>query len=316
MKILVTGGAGYVGSVLCPLLLNNGHKVRVLDSLVFGVNGILGCFLNKNFEFIKGDILNKEIVHSAVSGVDVIIHLAAIVGYPACRRDEDLAYRVNVIGTKNIAETMREGQSLIYASTGSNYGAVVGQTCTEDTPLNPLTSYGRTKTEAERYLLDNVSTVAFRFATAFGVSPRFRLDLMINDFVYQALHAKNLIVYEKHFKRTFIHVLDMANAFNFAINNMNKMSGQIYNVGSEKMNYTKEDITLMLKDFMERRGKKFYLHFAEVGKDEDQRNYEVSYKKINDLGYSTTIGLEEGLEELIKATQAISIKNIYSNAHV
>jgi len=316
MKILVTGGAGYIGSVLCPMLLSRGYEVRVLDNLTFGANGILGCFTYKKFDFIEGDILNKDIVEKALEGVDVVIHLAAIVGYPACRRDEDLAYRVNVIGTKNIANAMKPNQKIIFGSTGSNYGSLVGDACTEETPLNPLTCYGVTKTEAEKYLLDNVPTVAFRFATAFGVSPRFRLDLMINDFVYQALHAKNLIIYEKSFKRTFIHVYDMARAFLFTLENIDKMIGQVYNVGSETMNYTKEDVAVKVKNNLSNRGKNFYLHFAEIGKDEDQRNYEVSYQKIRMLGYSTTINLDDGIEELIKAVSAIKIKNPYSNAHI
>lgn len=316
MKILVTGGAGYIGSVLCPMLLEKGHSVRVLDNLTFGANGILGCFLNRNFEFIKGDILNMETVARAVEGVDVIIHLAAIVGYPACRRDEDLAYRVNVIGTKNIAQAMNENQIVIYGSTGSNYGTLLDNICTEETPLNPLTCYGRTKTEAERYLMETKKTVAFRFATAFGVSPRFRLDLMVNDFVYQAMHAKNLIVYEKTFKRTFIHVYDIARAFLFALDNPDKMIGQVYNIGSEIMNFTKEDVALKVKQILENENKKFYLHFAEIGKDEDQRNYEVSYQKIKNMGYDTAISFDEGLKELIGAVGVIDIKNPYSNAHV
>ncbi|MFA5133286.1 MAG: NAD(P)-dependent oxidoreductase [Patescibacteria group bacterium] len=316
MKILVTGGAGYIGSVLCPALLHKNHQVTVLDNLTFGAQGILGCFLNKNFELIKGDILNKELVAKAVFGADAVIHLAAIVGYPACRRDEDLAYRVNVIGTRNIIDALRPEQKVIYSSTGSNYGALVGNLCTEETPLNPLTCYGRTKTEAERLLLDNANTVAFRFATAFGTSPRFRLDLMINDFIYQALHAKNLVVYEKTFKRTFIHVNDMVQAFLFALENMDKMVGQVYNVGSEDMNFTKEYVALKVKEMLEKEGKNFYLHFAEIAKDEDQRNYEVSYKKLNSLGYGTTISLDDGIRELVKSVGAIQIKNPYSNAHI
>lgn len=314
MKILVTGGAGYIGSMLCPALLDRNHEVIVLDNLTFGAQGILGCFLNKNFNLINGDILNGDLVKRAVEGADVVIHLAAIVGYPACRRNEDMAYRVNVLGTKNIIEFIKPHQKIIYASTGSNYGALVGGMCTEESPLNPLTCYGRTKTEAERLLLQSANTVAFRFATAFGTSHRFRLDLMVNDFIYQALHVKNLVIYEKTFKRTFIHICDMVGAFLFAINNLDIMSGQVYNVGSEEMNFTKEQVAMKIKELLEKRGQKFYLHFAEVGKDEDQRNYEVSYKKINSLGYSTTISLEEGIAELIKSISAIQIKNPYSNA--
>lgn len=309
MKILVTGGAGYIGSILCPLLLQENYNVRVIDNLTFGIGGIILCFRNSDFEFIKGDILDKDAVAKALDGADAIIHLAAIVGYPACNKDENLAYRVNVMGTKNIADLMKPEQKIIYASTGSNYGALVGDICTEETPLNPLTCYGRTKTEAERYLMNKTQAVGLRFATAFGVSPRMRLDLMINDFVYQAIHNKNLIVYEKSFGRTFIHVHDMARSFVFALKNFDKMRGNVYNIGSESMNYTKEEVAKKIKEKID-----FYLHFAEVGKDDDQRNYKVSYGKINSLGFGAQISLDEGLDELIKMVKFIELKNPYNNA--
>ncbi len=308
MKLLVTGGAGYVGTVLIPRLLSAGHHVRVLDCLMYGGQALLPFFSDPRFEFIKGNILDENAVRQAVKGVDAIIHLAAIVGYPACKKNEQLAHDVNYIGTKIVEKNRDRSQVLVYASTGSNYGAVVGQMCTEETPLNPLTIYGTTKTQAEQHLLNSPHTICYRYATAFGVSARMRLDLLINDFVYQAVKARNLIVYERSFKRTFIHVIDMARSFMFALENAAGMTGNVYNVGSEHMNYSKEDVANLLQQKFD-----FYLHYADVGKDEDQRNYEVSYAKINALGYHTTVSIEAGIDELIKAYQVVDVKNPYAN---
>jgi len=308
MNILVTGGAGYVGSDLVPSLLREGHRVRVLDNLTFGGRSMMTCFRNPHFELVKGDVRDRNIVRQSVKNMDAIIHLAAIVGYPACKKDARLAYEVNVEGTKNVNRARSKKQPVIFASTGSNYGAIVGDYCREDTPLHPLTDYGRTKTAAEKIFLKTGNAVVFRFATAFGVSQRLRLDLLVNDFVYRAVKERNLIIYEKHFKRTFIHVHDMTRSFIFALNHLGKMRDQVYNVGSEKMNFSKEDVArLIQKQF------RYYLHFAEVGKDEDQRNYEVSYRKINKLGYHTTISAEQGIKELIAAMQVVEIQNEYSN---
>ncbi len=308
MKILVTGGAGYVGSELIPHLLHEGHTVRVLDSLMFGGRSILPCFGSPNFQFVKGDIRDATAVQECVKDVDTIIHLAAIVGYPACKKDTRLAKEINVDGARVVNEARSKSQRLIFASTGSNYGALVGDLCREDTPLNPLTDYGKTKTEAEKIFLDRGNVVIYRFATAFGISPRLRLDLLINDFVYRAVKERNLIIYEKHFKRTFIHVRDMGRSFQFALRNFEKMKDQAYNVGSEHQNFSKEEIARLIQKHV-----RYYLHFAEVGKDEDQRNYEVSYQKINALGFQTTVSVEQGIEELIAAMQVIEVHSEYSN---
>lgn len=308
MKILVTGGAGYIGSVLVPMLLDRGHTVAVLDNLMYGGGGLLSCFLRKNFTFFEGNVLDETLVKRLVEKADIIIHLAAIVGYPACKKDEKLARDVNLSGTQTISKYLRPEQVVIYASTGSNYGSVVGQMCAEETPLNPLTVYGVTKTQAEKHLLNNNTTIAFRYATAFGSSPRMRLDLMINDFVFQAIHNKSLVVYEKTFKRTFIHVYDIARSFLFALEHLQQMKNNVYNVGSETMNFTKEEVVNLIKV---RTG--CYVHFAEFAKDEDQRNYEVSYEKIRKLGYNTTIGINEGIEELTSVIRAIKIHNPFKN---
>lgn len=280
MKVLVTGGAGYVGSVLVPHLLERGYKVRVLDNLSHGGMGLVPHCLDPNFEFIHGDVRDPEVMRDAVWDADVIIHLAAIVGYPACKKDPQLAEEVNLGGTRNLNAARSKSQMVVFASTGSNYGHVSEGLCTEETPLNPLTLYGVTNPEAEKLLLESGNVIVYRFATAFGLSPRLRLDLMINDFVYQAVVNHQLIVYEKQFRRTFIHVQDMARSLLFAIDHAGQMRDGVFNVGSEVANLTKEDVALMVREKVD-----YFLHFAEIGSDEDQRDYEVSFSRIRNLGF-------------------------------
>ena len=307
MEILITGGAGYVGTSLIPQLLERNYVVHVYDNLLFGGDQILPFFRNKNFKFTKGDIRDVNSLKEVVKSADVIIHLAAIVGYPACRKDPDLAKSVNVQGTKNLIESSSNNQLIFYGSTGSNYGSVE-EICTEETPLNPLSLYGQTKTLAEKMILENREAIAYRFATAFGVSPRLRLDLLINDFTYKAVTQGYLVVYEKQFMRTFIHVHDMGKAFVFGIENRDKMINNVYNVGSENQNYSKEQICELI-----RTQTNAYIHYADVGEDADKRNYVVSYKKLNNLGFSTSITVEQGIEELTKVCKAIEFRNPYSN---
>lgn len=307
MNILITGGAGYVGTSLIPILLNEGFKITVYDNLMYGGDPILPFFRRPNFKFIKGDIRDLSTLKGVLKDADVIIHLAAIVGFPACRKDPDLATSVNVTGTKNVIEASSNSQLIIYGSTGSNYGAVE-EVCTEDTPLNPLSLYGQTKTLAEKMIMEQRKAIAWRFATAFGVSPRLRLDLLINDFTYKAVKEGYLVIYEKHFMRTFIHVHDMGRAFLFGINNQDKMVNNVYNVGSKKMNYSKENICELIKEQTD-----VYIHYADVGEDADKRNYIVSYDKINKLGFDTTITVEEGIKELVGVCKAVEYRNQYSN---
>lgn len=308
MRVLVTGGAGYVGTTLVPLLLDMQHDVTVLDSLMYRGDVLIPFFRRPGFHFIKGDVRDYRVMQDSCRGKDVVIHLAAIVGLPACRENPELAEQVNYSGTVNVSRACRDGQYVLFGSTGSNYGQVVGQVCTEETPLNPLSVYGTTKTLAERYLMEHNDCTAFRFATAFGLSPRLRLDLMINDFTFTAMRQKYMIVYESWFKRTFIHVQDMARAFVFAIEHSGDMMYNVYNIGSNSMNLSKKDVCDIINAETGA-----YFHFADVGEDGDKRNYEVSYEKVKKLGYDTTITVKEGVQELVRGLEAIKLQNPYSN---
>ena len=306
-KVVVTGGAGFVGSVLVRWLLAAGYRVHVVDNLMYGGHSLLPVFIHPNFQFEELDILDRPGLAKALGGADAVIHLAAYVGYPLCKKEPERATAVNVQGTQNVLDLTPAHVPLLYASTGSNYGEVDG-VCTEDTPLNPLSLYGENKTLAERMCMERPNTVSFRFATAFGLSPRLRLDLMINDFTHQALIKRYLLVYERHFRRTFIHVQDMARAFVHTLQRFDAMKGLVYNVGDDSMNFTKEDITGMLSERTD-----YLLYFADIGSDEDKRDYAVSYERIRRTGYRTAITMEHGLDELIAGLRLVRIRNPHSN---
>jgi nucleoside-diphosphate-sugar epimerase len=308
MKVLVTGGAGYVGTSLMPLLLQEGYTVRVVDNLIMGGIGLLPFFAHKNFEFQRGDIRDKSVMSKALEHVDFVIHLAGIVGYPACRKFPEMSREINVDATRQLVELAGKDLPILFASTGSGYGQLIGDLCTETSPLNPVSDYGKQKVEGEKILQERGNHVTYRYATAFGVSPRMRLDLLVNDFTFRAVKDRSLIVYEKKFMRTFIHVRDMARSFIFAIKNYDKMKNEVYNVGDSRQNLSKEDVCLMIRKQFD-----YYLHFAEVGKDVDQRNYMVSYEKIEKLGFRCSVTVEEGIDELIKAAQVIDVSNPFAN---
>lgn len=307
-KILITGGSGYIGSVLVTELLKKGYDVTVYDNLLFGGNSMFSFFINPNFKFINGDVRDIEHLKKVMIDKDVIIHLAAIVGYPACQKNPKLATETNLDATINLVKNSSPNQYILFGSTGSNYGAVKEGICTEDTPLNPLSLYGETKTHAEKFLIENSNSTAYRFATAFGLSPRLRLDLLINDFVNKAINQKYIVVYESHFMRTFIHVKDIARSFIFAIENQDKMSGQVYNVGSNSMNFSKRQVCELIQDRVD-----YYLHLADIGSDIDKRDYVVSYDKINKLGFDTTITIEQGIDELVSGIKCIKHSDPYAN---
>lgn len=306
MKILVTGGAGYIGTTLTQYLLNEGHTVRCYDRLLFGANPLIPFFRNPRYELVKGDIRNQSALSEAVKGMDAVIHLAAIVGYPACDRDREHAIAVNAGGTRYL-DLIRGQMPVVFASTGSVYGKLE-TLCSEESEPNPLTVYGKSKLDAENILLHSGKAVVYRFATAFGLSPRMRLDLLPNDFTYQAVHQKYLVVYEGHFRRTFIHVYDIARALLHAVEHFDQMNGQVYNCGSNLLNATKIDLAKLISNHVE-----YNLHFTPNGHDPDQRDYAVNYGKLNRTGFEVTLGLEQGIAEMARAFQYLEIHNPYSN---
>jgi len=305
--ILITGGAGFYGSIVSRRLLAAGHTVHVVDNLMYGPQSLMELFINERFTFTRGDVLDRELMKRLCAGKDYVVHLAALVGYPLCKKLPERAREVNVGGTSSVIAALDSKTRLIYASTGSNYGEVEG-ICTEETPLNPLSLYGETKTEAEYLCMGRGNCVSYRFATAFGLSPRLRLDLMINDFTSQALVNRYLVVYEKHFRRTFIHIQDMARCVQHTIDHWDGMRNNVYNVGDDSMNFTKEDIVLMLREKLD-----FMVHFAAIGEDADKRDYEVSYEKIGRVGFRTEIDMERGIEELINGLSLLEFRKPYSN---
>ena len=309
-SIFITGGAGYIGTTLIPLLLENGYQVTVYDSLMFN-NGdkLLPYITNTNFTFVDGDVRDADKLAHYIKDHDVVIHLAALVGFPICRERGDVeSHDVNVVGTQNVIDALSPNQYLLFGSTGSNYGEVL-DICTEETPLNPLSVYGKTKTAAEQLVANRDNSTAFRFATAFGVSPRLRLDLLVNDLTYKSLTEGYAVIYESHFMRTFIHVRDIARVFLFAIDNHDQMKNNVYNVGSNNMNFSKKDVC----ELINKKISDSYFNYADVGEDADKRNYIVSYEKINKLGFDTTISLETGIDELIKTIPLIKMSNPYFN---
>ena len=308
LKILVTGGAGYLGSILLEELLNRNYDVTLFDQFIYGVRPILHLVSNSKLKVVKGDVRDEKHLDSCKSKADVIFHLAAVVGFPACLNNPEFAESTNLLGSKNSSKNLSKDQKIIFASTGSTYGRVQN-TCTEDSPISPLTLYGRTKAQAERFF-ENDQSVILRYATVFGLSPRLRLDLLVNDFVSKAIHDKHLILYQSNFKRTFIHCKDAVNALVFSLDNFDKMKGQKYNIGGDELNYTKLEIAqLVNKEIPD-----CLIIDNGRGTDPDERNYEVSYKKVTNLGFKLNYSIKYGIDELKKIVPYINRSNEWGNA--
>jgi nucleoside-diphosphate-sugar epimerase len=305
--ILVTGGAGYLGSILVPMLLQKRYKIRVLDLFQRGIDPLLPVALHHNVELIKGDVRDEGVLQSALSGVDAVINLAAIVGFPACKSNPIAAQTTNTDAVERLSSMLDRNQRLIQASTGSTYGPVIG-TCDEGTEINPISIYGKSKASAEKYVL-KFGGVALRFATVFGISPRLRLDLLVNDIVYQAVHQKSFAMFEGGARRTFLHSTDAAKAIIFALQHYEKMSGGAFNVGDERLNHTKREVAVKIREQYD-----FHLIEVENGRDEDMRDYAVSYARIKSLGFSALVDLEEGIAELIKVLPFVKEPSPYRNA--
>ncbi len=308
-NILVTGGAGYIGSVLVPELLKIGHKVTVLDNFMFGQNSLLECCCADNFRIVRGDVRDKALVAELVKGKEVIIPLAALVGAPLCDRDRIGAQTINSDAIKTLTELLSKEQRIIIPITNSGYG--IGQKgifCTEETPLNPISLYGKVKMEAEKAVLDRGNAVSLRLATVFGASPRMRLNLLVNDFTYRAVKDRFVVVFEGHFKRNYLHIRDVARAFIHVMDNFEKMKNQPYNVGLSDANLSK----LELCEKINQQLPKFVYLEALVGEDPDKRDYIVSNEKIEKTGFKPKFSIEMGIRELIKAYTIIN-NSKYSN---
>ncbi len=302
LDILVTGGAGYIGSVLVPLLLSKGCRVTVLDNLFYKQSPLLDCCANPNFTMINADARNENAVRDAMKSKDYIIPLAALAGFPICDKEAFSAYSINYDAIRMILRLRENGQRIIFPCTNSGYGLGEGEKfCTESSPIRPISIYGKSKVEAEAAVLSESNTTAFRFATLFGASPRMRTDLLVNDFVYRAVFDRTLVVFEGNFKRNYLHVRDAANAFWFSIENFERMEGGTHNCGLSDSNLSKIELCEKIKAILP----KFTYIEAPIGEDPDKRNYIVSNEKLEGLGWKPAYSLDDGIKELIKAYQII-----------
>lgn len=309
MKILITGGAGYIGSVLVPRLLAEGHEVTVVDSFMYQQTPLLDCCVSPKLTIIRGDARDERLMTGLLPKFDAILPLACLTGAPICDKDPVAAKTINHDAVRFLAEKKGAQQMLIFPSTNSGYGVgEKGIECDEETPLRPVSLYGRLKVELEKYLLDRGDCVTFRFATLFGTAPRMRLDLLVNDFTYRAVVDRFVILFEPHFKRNYLHVRDGAGAFIHAMAKYDQMKGRPFNVGLSDANISKWELCEVIKKYLTN----FTFMEAPVGKDPDQRNYIVSNARIESTGFRTTIGLDAGVQELIRGYQVVR-RNQYSN---
>ena len=309
MKILVTGAAGYIGSVLVPILLKNGHEIVAIDNFMYKQTSLLECCHYKNLTLINGDVRNTALLETNLKTVDAIIPLACLTGAPLCDKDPITAKLVNFEAIKTILEKRSPNQVIIFPTTNSGYGVgEKGIHCTEDTPLRPVSLYGKLKVEIEKIILESGNSMTFRFATVFGVSPRMRLDLLVNDFTYRAYYDRFIVLFEAHFKRNYLHVRDAARAFVYGLENFDRMKGEAYNVGLSDANISKAELCEVIKTHIPN----FYFSEAEIGEDVDKRDYIVSNEKIENAGFKTEHSLSYGIQELVKGFQIIR-KSGYGN---
>lgn len=300
--VFITGGAGYLGSILCEHLLDRGYRVTALDSLMYGEQNLNHLCANPDFDFHRGDARDEKMVGELIKDADVLIPLAAIVGAPACDLDPIMSTSVNRDAIAMLCRIRREDQLVIYPTTNSGYGTKTGDVfCTEESSLDPISLYGRTKCEAEELVLAAGNSITLRLATVFGMSPRPRLDLLVNHFTYAAFFDGYLVIFEKDFKRNYVHIRDVADCFIHCIEHPEGMIGRPFNVGLDAANLSKEELALKIKEHIP----KFYLHFSEVGSDPDKRNYVVSNQRLAEAGFTAKRSLDEGIRELIKGYRLI-----------
>jgi nucleoside-diphosphate-sugar epimerase len=308
--VLITGGAGYLGSILCEHLLAAGYKVTVLDSLIYGQQPHFHFCAHPDYEFVFGDARDEKLVAKLLASADVIIPLAAVVGAAACDRDPWMAKAVNLEAIRTLLRLRSPRQLILYPNTNSGYGTKSGNAhCTEDSALEPISLYGRTKVDAELELLQKENVITLRLATVFGMSPRMRLDLLVNHFVHTAVTEGYLVIFEKDFQRNFIHIRDVADCFLHGIANSAKMMGRPYNVGLDSANISKEGLAKKIKEHVP----KFFIHFAEVGEDPDKRNYLVSNQRLREAGFEAKRSLDDGIREILKGYRMLGrspMKNV------
>jgi nucleoside-diphosphate-sugar epimerase len=309
MNILVTGGAGYIGSILVPDLLSQGHTVTVLDNFMFKQASLNHICAHKNFHVVNGDIRKEEVIKPLLKQADVVIPLAALVGAPLCNKDDIAASTTNYHAIGMMLQNVHKSQIILMPTTNSAYGSGGDNNfCTEETPLNPISSYAIAKVAVEQELMKHENAVSFRLATVFGMSPRMRTDLLVNDLTYRAVYDGSVVLFESHFKRNYIHVRDISRVFTHAINNIDKMKGEIYNVGLSSANVSKMELCEKIKEHIPH----FSIMEAAIRKDPDQRNYIVSNAKLEATGFNTQFTLDDGIVELIKGYQMIK-NSIYGN---
>jgi nucleoside-diphosphate-sugar epimerase len=303
-KVLITGGAGYLGSVLTEVLLNKGYQVTVIDNLIYKQTSLVPFSHNKDFNFILGDVRDLDLLKSLVEKHDIIIPLAAIVGMPACKANPELTIEVNYEQVKNITKWASKNQMILIPNTNSQYGSST-EIITEESPFKPLSLYAETKCDAEKAVLNSGNGIALRLATVFGTSYRMRTDLLVNDFVYKAVNDGYLVLFESHFIRNYIHIRDIANTFLFMIENYDECNNTAFNVGLSSANCTKLELADKIKQFIP----DLVIVQNEFKQDFDQRNYIVSNAKLESKGWKPEFSLEDGIQELIRGYQLIKKYN-------
>lgn len=302
MNILITGGAGYIGSILTPRLLALGHKVTVIDNFMYKQTSLLDCCHNPDLTVVRGDVRHADLMKKHVAKADVIIPLACLVGAPVCSQKPAEARSINLDAITMLSDLTSKQQMILSPTTNSGYGVgEAGMFCTEESPLRPVSLYGTLKVELEQYLLAKGNAISLRLATVCGISPRMRVDLLVNDFTYRAVTDRFVILFEAHFKRNYIHVQDIASAFIHVMNNFDAMKNQAYNVGLSDANLSKMELCLEIK----KQVPEFTIMESEIGKDPDQRNYIVSNEKIEKTGFKPQVSIQQAIAELIKGYQIV-----------